>query len=162
MKTQFIFLFVCVVVSFALPEGDRTNVEVSGQIEQQQGTSQGKITVDDEVTDSQEGNGDEQTVASNDTSVAEGRKCNNSKWRRQDRRFWLRREKLMRGFNNNDEQNSAIETSTPPENERGSNNCSHHRRGHRHRHHHHRHQPDNNTPTEATTSNTPFIEPSQE
>ncbi|KAG4068243.1 hypothetical protein HA402_007763 [Bradysia odoriphaga] len=182
MKIQIIFLIVCVVASFAQPEGNRSasneSVEVSGQGEQQQQNENisqvaaTDATEDDELTDSQE----ENVNSSNDTSVAEARRCNNWKWRRHNRRYWLRREKEMRRLNNSDSDDSndgerrqpvtsnCLETQTMPQNERSNEGHHRHRPSHRH-HHHHRNQTNAATPpevTNTTTSNAPLVEPLQE
>ncbi|XP_037034162.1 uncharacterized protein LOC119072940 isoform X2 [Bradysia coprophila] len=162
MKIQIIFLIVCVVASFAQPEGHRSaSDELSGQGEQQQqneNTIEGAATEDDELADSQE----ENVNSSNETSVAEGRRCNNWKWRRHNRRYWLRREKEMRRMNISDSDDSndgerrqpvtstCLETQTMPQNERTGNEGSHHR-----------HRP--REVTNTTTSNAPsLVEPLQE
>lgn len=174
MKIQIIFLIVCVVASYALPERNRSaNSELSGQVEQQQeheNTSQGSAIVDNELIDSQEENVDETTISSNET-VAEGHKCNNWKWRRHDRRYWLRKDKEIRDMNSSDDLNDGERRRTSkcqeshtllPQSERTGSEGSHHRHSHRHNHRNRTNTPAPPPLTNTTTSSGPLAEPFQE
>ncbi|XP_037034174.1 uncharacterized protein LOC119072957 [Bradysia coprophila] len=172
MKIPFVFLVICVVVSFALPERNRSvNNDVREQAEQQQepeNFNQEAAVVNDELIDNRDENLDEKIISSNQTA-AEGDKRNNWIRRRHNRRFWLRNVEGRRGRNSTDEMNKGerrhpimhttiwqeAQTLLPGNGIFGTEN-SHRRHHHRHHHHHHHKNCTTTTvPPSTTTTTTP-------
>lgn len=163
MKTQLIFLVVCVVAAFAFP--GRSNVDDNNEITEQYNDEteleldhQGATNADDESIDNQN------AIPSNETATEKG-KCNWLRRRQNENRIRLskygrqgRRCRNSTKVDNDERRHPFIHTSIWQEKQDGpmpdANADVDARRHRHHRHHHHHHNCTTTTPPPTTTSST--------
>lgn len=170
MRTQLIFLIVCVVASFALPErssfaDSEIRQHYEGEIELKN-DNQGSANANDESVESL----DEHLIPSNETTT-EKKRCN---WVRREQnenhRRWSKhgqdgRHRNRTQLDNAERRHPFIHTSvwqekqdSPMADETTDGEKRHHRHHHRHHHHHHKNCTTTTTSPTITTSNTPISE----
>lgn len=164
MKTQFVFLVVCVIAAFALPgrrSVDDNNSEVNNQQIEILDDNQGSANTSDESIE----NPGQNSISSNETTTEKNR--SDCIWRRrnENKRRWLKygggRSRNSTDLNNDERMHPFIHTSIWQEKQNGpihggDNSDSETRlhRHHHHRHHHHHHHKNRTTTTPPPTTTT--------